>query len=60
MAVLSMSKHEFQPARRVAAGSVGRLRVADACALMGLHRWQGFRLLRCLKQDGAPSRKRWR
>jgi hypothetical protein len=27
----------------------GRLRVADACALMGLHRRQVFRLLRGLK-----------
>jgi hypothetical protein len=33
----------------------GRLRVVDACALMGLHRRQVFRLLRGLKQDGAAS-----
>jgi hypothetical protein len=44
-----------QPARRVAAVQSGWLRVADACALMGLHRRQVFRLLRGLKQDGAPS-----
>jgi len=33
----------------------GRLRVADACELIGLHRRQVFRLLRGLKQDGATS-----
>jgi hypothetical protein len=33
----------------------GRLRVADACELIGLQRRQVFRLLRGLKQDGATS-----
>ena len=33
----------------------GRLRVADACALIGLRRRQVFRLLRGLRQDGATS-----
>src|SRR6516165_7953486 len=33
----------------------GRLRVSDAYALIGLQRRQVFRLLRGLKQDGAPS-----
>ena len=33
----------------------GRLRVRDACALIGLRRRQIFRLLRGLKQDGATS-----
>ncbi len=33
----------------------GRLRVADACTLVGLPRPQVFRLLRGLKQEGAPS-----
>ena len=33
----------------------GRLRVADACALIGLHRRQVFRLLHGLRQDGATS-----
>jgi len=31
----------------------GRLRVSDACVLIGLQRRQVFRLLRGLKQDGA-------
>jgi hypothetical protein len=34
---------------------LSRLRVADACCLIGLRRRQVFRLLRGLKQDGAPS-----
>jgi hypothetical protein len=33
----------------------GRLRVSDACALIGPQRRQVFRLLRGLKQDGATS-----
>jgi Winged helix-turn helix len=33
----------------------GRLRVADACALIGLRRRQVFRLLRELKRNGATS-----
>jgi len=33
----------------------GRLRVTDACVLIGLQRRQVFRLLRGLKQDGATS-----
>jgi hypothetical protein len=33
----------------------GRLRVSDACALIGLRRRQVFRLLRGLKRDGATS-----
>src|ERR1700752_434568 len=33
----------------------GRLRVTDACLLIGLQRRQVFRLLRGLKQDGATS-----
>ena len=31
----------------------GRLRISDACVLIGLQRRQMFRLLRGLKQDGA-------
>ena len=34
----------------------GRLRVADACALIGLRRRQVFRLLRGVKQNGAVHR----
>ena len=55
MAVLSMSKQEFNRLDVLLRVQSGRLRVADACGLMGLHRRQVFRLLRGLKQDGAPS-----
>ena len=55
MAVLSMSKPEFNRLDVLLRVPSGRLRVADACGLMGLHRRQVFRLLRGLKQDGAPS-----
>ena len=55
MAVLSMSKQEFSRLDVLLRVQSGRLRVADACALMGLHRRQVFRLLRRLKQNGAPS-----
>ena len=49
-----MSKQEFSRLDVLLRVQSGRLRVADACALMGLHRRQVFRLLRGLKQDGAP------
>jgi hypothetical protein len=55
MAVLSMSKQEFSRLDVLLRVQSGRLHVADACALMGLHRRQVFRLLRGLRQDGAPS-----
>src|SRR5579859_1654976 len=55
MAVLSMSKQEFSRLDVLLRVQSGRLRVADACALIGLHRRQIFRLLRGLKQDGATS-----
>jgi hypothetical protein len=55
MAVLSMSKQEFNRLEVLLRVQSGRLHVADACALMGLHRRQVFRLLRGLRQDGAPS-----
>src|ERR1700693_990304 len=55
MTVLSMSKQEFNRLDVLLRVQSGRLRVADACALMGLRRRQVFRLLRNLKQDGAPS-----
>jgi hypothetical protein len=55
MTVLSMSKQEFSRLEVLLRVQSGRLRVADACALMGLHRRQVFRLLRGLKQDGAAS-----
>jgi hypothetical protein len=55
MTVLSMSKQEFSRLEVLLRVQSSRLRVADACALMGLHRRQVFRLLRGLKQDGAAS-----
>jgi Winged helix-turn helix len=55
MAVLSMSKQEFGRLDVLLRVQSGRLRVADACALIGLRRRQVFRLLRGLKQDGAIS-----
>jgi Winged helix-turn helix len=55
MAVLSMSKREFNRLDVLLRVQSGRLRVADACELIGLRRRQVFRLLRGLKQDGAPS-----
>jgi hypothetical protein len=55
MTVLSMSKQEFNRLEVLLRVQSGRLRVVDACGLMGLHRRQVFRLLRGLKHDGPPS-----
>src|ERR1700733_4156270 len=55
MTVLSMSKQELSRLVVLLRVQSDRLRVADACALVGLQRRQGFRLLRGLRQDGAPS-----
>ena len=55
MTVVSMSKQEFSRLDVLLRVQSGRLRVADACALVGLRRRQIFRLLRGLKQDGATS-----
>ena len=55
MAVLSMSKQEFSRLDVLLRVQSGRLRIADACELIGLHRRQVFRLLRGLEQDGALS-----
>ena len=55
MAVVSMSKQEFSRLEVLLRVQSGRLRVADACVLIGLQRRQVFRLLRGLKQDGAAS-----
>jgi Winged helix-turn helix len=55
MAVLSMSKQEFSRLDVLLRVQSGRLRIADACTLIGLQRRQVFRLLRNLKQDGATS-----
>jgi hypothetical protein len=53
--VVSMSKREFNRLEVLLQVQSGRLRIIDACELIGLRRRQGFRLLRGLKQDGAPS-----
>jgi hypothetical protein len=53
--VVSMSKQEFSRLEVLLQVQSGRLRVADACELIGLRRRQVFRLLRALKQDGATS-----
>src|SRR5215467_13246797 len=50
-----MSKQEFSRLDVLLQVQSGRLRVADACELIGLQRRQVFRLLRGLKQDGATS-----
>jgi hypothetical protein len=55
VAVLSMSKQEFSRLEVLLRVQSGRLRVSDACVLIGLKRRQVFRLLRGLKQDGATS-----
>ena len=55
MAVVSMSKQEFSRLEVLLRVQSGRLRVTDACVLIGLQRRQVFRLLRGLKQDGATS-----
>jgi hypothetical protein len=55
VAVVSMSKQEFSRLEVLLRVQSGRLRVADACVLIGLQRRQVFRLLRGLKQDGATS-----
>ena len=55
MAVLSMSKQEFTRLDVLMRVQSGRLRVHDACVLIGLQRRQVFRLLRGLQQDGATS-----
>ena len=53
--VVPMSKREFSRLEVLLRVQSGRLRVGDACVLIGLQRRQVFRLLRGLKQDGATS-----
>src|SRR6476469_9417626 len=50
-----MSKREFDRLSVLLGVQSGRLRIADACTLIGLERHQVFRLLRGLKEDGAVS-----
>jgi hypothetical protein len=54
VAVVSMSKQEFSRLDVLLRVQSGRLRVSNACALIGLKRRQVFRLLRGLKQDNSP------
>ena len=55
MAVVSMSKQEFNRLEILLRVRSGGLRISDACALIGVRRRQVFRLLRGLGQDGAAS-----
>ena len=55
MPVVSMSKKEFDRLEVLLGVQSGRLRVADACELLGLKRRQVFRLAAGLKHGGAAS-----
>ncbi len=55
VAVVSMSKREFDRLAVLTGVQAGRLRVADACTLLGLSRRQLFRLLKGMREDGAVS-----
>jgi len=53
--VVTMSKREFDQLEVLLRVQSGRLRVADACALLGRSRRQVFRLLRGIRDGGAAS-----
>jgi hypothetical protein len=55
VAVLSMSKQEFNRLDVLLRVQSGGLRVSDACVLIGLQRRQVLRLLAGLKHGGAAS-----
>jgi Winged helix-turn helix len=55
VAIISMSKREFDQLEVLLRVQSGRLRVADACALLGRSRRQVFRLLRGIREAGAAS-----
>ena len=55
MSVVSMSDGEFGRFSVLSEVRSGRLRVSDACELLGLKRRQVFRLLARLKVDGASG-----
>src|SRR5215213_7140653 len=55
MPVVSMSKKEFDRLEVLLGVRSGRLRVADACELLGVKRRKIFRLLAGLKHGGAAS-----
>jgi len=53
--VVSMSKREFDQHEVLLGVQSGRLRIAEACALLRLSRRQTFRLLRGVREGGAAS-----
>ncbi len=53
--MVTMSKREFDQLEVLLRVQSGRLRVADACALLGRSRRQVFRLLRGMRDGGASS-----
>jgi hypothetical protein len=55
VAVVSMSKQEFSRLEVLLQVQSGRLRVADACGLIGLQQRQVSRVLRGLRRDDAAS-----
>jgi CRP-like cAMP-binding protein len=55
MAVVSMSDKEFVRLDVLLNREAGRIRIADACTLLGLQRRQVFRLLRGFRERGALS-----
>jgi len=55
VAVVTMSKREFDQLETLLGVQSGRLRVADACALLGRSRRQVFHLLRGVREAGASS-----
>ena len=55
MAVVSMSDKEFARLDVLLNLEAGRIRIADACTLLGLQRRQVFRLLRGFRERGALS-----
>ena len=52
MAIISMSRREFDQLEVLLRVQSGRLRVADACGLLGRSRRQVFRLLGSVKNLG--------
>jgi hypothetical protein len=55
MAVMSMSTQEFSRLEVLLSVQSGRLRIADACQVIGVGRRQALRLLHGLREDGAAS-----
>lgn len=55
MSAVSMSDREFDRLSVLSEVRSGRLRISDACPLLGVQRRQAFRLLARLKRDGAAG-----